>query len=257
MVNAFMETLCYWSELAEEERKAVEALGGHRLFFTRGGEVADLALPEGDVLILLSCWAARFQERPNGRRVIFELLLPGDLADVEADLVGTEIVGGAILSSGYALLVKRHQLEELVKYEAIARAMRAAKIGRQAIRREWLVNVGSRKVEPRLAHLLCELSLRARRAGCGAGAVSEMPLTQTDLSEALCVSDAHLNVALQRLRKLGLVELAQKQLTIRNWPQLADLAEFDDAYLRRSAPLRRRKAVGAWSSSPQDLDLFS
>ena len=89
----------------------------------------------------------------------------------------------------------------------------------------------ARKAHQRLAHLLCELSARVNGAGLLQDDTLEMPLTQIDLAAALAMSTVHLNIALQRLRSAGLVELRDKHLVIRDRARLDAIAGFDDGYL--------------------------
>ena len=66
---------------------------------------------------------------------------------------------------------------------------------------------------------------RARSDGYG------FPLTQRELSECLGLTVVHANRTLQELRRRGLVELENRQLTIRDRRGLEGIAEFDPAYL--------------------------
>ena len=59
----------------------------------------------------------------------------------------------------------------------------------------------------------------------------EFPLTQRELSECLGLTVVHANRTLQELRRRGLVELENRQLTIRDRRGLEGVAEFDPAYL--------------------------
>jgi CRP-like cAMP-binding protein len=144
-------------------------------------------------------------------------------------------VGMVMLSAGCVQFVPSEAMEEILQHEAIAAGMRWAELARESVHREWIVNVGSRKVHVRLAHLLCELSVRMQGAVVSDGIVCEMPLTQADLADALCVSDVHLNVAMQGLRRSGMIQVAAKRLRILDWSRLAALAEFDDEYLHPRA----------------------
>ena len=248
MLAVLSNVLRCWSDLGPAEKEAIGNLPGKRLFLARGDDpFARAAFPD-HALLMLDGWAAEYMCRPTGHRIIVEFLLPGDMTHLEPRAMNPQAVGTMMLSSGCVQRIPLEAIQRLLRNEAVATALRSAQLMREAVRREWLVNVGSRKVDAGLAHLLCELSVRARQAGRGNGTVCEMPLTQSDLADALCVSDAHLNVAVQRLRKLKLVSLANKQLRILDWPALVQLAEFDDEYLRPAPVIAHgpaSQAVGA------------
>jgi len=116
---------------------------------------------------------------------------------------------------------------------------------------EWLVNIASRKAHARLAHLLCELSIRMNSIDLLDHDVCDMPLTQIDLANALAMTNVHLNVALQRLRAAKLVDVSARHLTILCRPQLEAIAEFDDEYLLRwpTELPDRRQANMRWADS--------
>ena len=51
--------------------------------------------------------------------------------------------------------------------------------------REWIANVGRRDAQTRIAHLLCEFSLRLKVAGLGVETDYELPMTQEQLADCV------------------------------------------------------------------------
>jgi DNA-binding transcriptional regulator LsrR (DeoR family) len=82
-----------------------------------------------------------------------------------------------------------------------------------------------------MAHLFCELYVRLKIVGRASHNSYEFPLTQRELSECLGLTVVHANRTLQELRRRGLVDLENRQLTIRNPSGLEGVAEFDSGYL--------------------------
>jgi DNA-binding transcriptional regulator LsrR (DeoR family) len=82
-----------------------------------------------------------------------------------------------------------------------------------------------------MAHLFCELHVRLDVVGRARSDGYEFPLTQRELSECLGLTVVHANRTLQELRRRGLVELENRQLTIRDRRGLEGVAEFDPGYL--------------------------
>ena len=82
-----------------------------------------------------------------------------------------------------------------------------------------------------MAHLFCELHARLDIVGRARSDGFELPLTQRELAECLGLTVVHANRTIQELRRRGLVELENRQLTIRDPRGLVGLAEFDPAYL--------------------------
>ncbi|MDB5413317.1 MAG: cyclic nucleotide-binding protein, partial [Rubritepida sp.] len=100
-----------------------------------------------------------------------------------------------------------------------------------AVQREWTVNLGQRGATERMAHLLCELYLRLRLVGLADDDSCELPLTQSDLADAVGLSPVHVNRVLQELRTSGLIGLRGRILTIPSIDALRDAAMFEASYL--------------------------
>ena len=113
----------------------------------------------------------------------------------------------------------------------IALALRKAQLVDAATLREWLVNVGRRSADERIAHLMCELLLRLRAVGRTAGDGYALPITQEDLADTTGLTSVHVNRMLGTLKQRGLIELSGRQLQIVDLAGLEALAEFKPNYL--------------------------
>lgn len=100
-----------------------------------------------------------------------------------------------------------------------------------SIYREWVVNVAQREAPSRMAHLFCEIRVRAEAAGLAQGDTCPFPVTQGDLGEMTGLSLVHVNRTLQDLRGRDLVGFGQGVLTIHDWPALVELGDFRTNYL--------------------------
>ena len=80
-----------------------------------------------------------------------------------------------------------------------------------AIFREWMINIGRRRAEARLAHLLCELFLRHKAVGLVQDHSIPFPITQGELGDAVGFSTVHVNRMLQELRAQNLLSLENRR----------------------------------------------
>ena len=117
-------------------------------------------------------------------------------------------------------------------HPAVAQALRVAALIEDATMREWLMNIGRRSAEERIAHLFCELHARFAAVDLVYDDSFRLPLTQFDLGDTVGLSYVHVNRTLQSLRHLGLITLRGKTLSILNQPALQAMAEFRPAYLQ-------------------------
>jgi len=102
---------------------------------------------------------------------------------------------------------------------------------------EHLVGIGRRDALARMAHFLLELGSRLALVGIGSKHGFDCPLTQYHLADTLGLSAVHVNRVLRQLREKGLVTFRDGHVTVHDYEGLAELAEFDPAYLDQTGPL--------------------
>jgi CRP-like cAMP-binding protein len=137
----------------------------------------------------------------------------------------------ATLSPCKVVHIPRSRILELTERPAIARALWWAALVDEATLREWLLNVGAREADERVAHLLCELLLRLKLVGLVNGASYALPITQADLADTVGLSTVHINRVLQRLRAKNLIEFSHQRLVIPDVAALNAFSGFDPNYL--------------------------
>jgi CRP-like cAMP-binding protein len=130
--------------------------------------------------------------------------------------------------------IPRARFDELIETRpALVRAFWWMQLVDEGTLRAWIVSMGRRRSMERVAHLMCELWVRACNIGLTHGDRFELPLTQIVLSDALGLTPVHVNRVLRKLRLAGVMELGTGTLVIADIAQLARVAGFDDNYLHR------------------------
>lgn len=99
--------------------------------------------------------------------------------------------------------------------------------------RAWITSMGRRTSIERVAHLMCELYLRARNIGLTSATELELPLSQLLLADSLGMTPVHLNRVLKKLRLSGAMTLKRGSLVITDPLMLTEIAGFDENYLHR------------------------
>ena len=189
------------------------------------GEASD------DVHLILEGFACRNKVLADGTRQIVAYLVPGDFCDLHIFILNAMDHSITTLSPCRVVDIPRRRVLEFAERPALARAMWWATLVDEAILREWLVNIGARPAEQRVAHLLCELHLRLKTVGLADGGAYELPLTQADLAETMGLSNVHVNRVLQRLRADGLITLKGRNLVILDIARLRQFSGFTANYL--------------------------
>jgi CRP-like cAMP-binding protein len=93
--------------------------------------------------------------------------------------------------------------------------------------------MGRRSSTERVAHLMCELYLRARNIGLTGDGEFALPLSQPVLADALGMTAVHINRVLKELRLAGAMGVKRGGVSILNPVQLVQIAGFDENYLHR------------------------
>jgi DNA-binding transcriptional regulator LsrR (DeoR family) len=65
----------------------------------------------------------------------------------------------------------------------------------------------------------------------------ELPMTQTDLADALGLTSVHVNRVLQVLRADGLMDIRKNFVTLGDAEKLMKIGDFDDGYLHQDPEL--------------------
>jgi CRP-like cAMP-binding protein len=183
--------------------------------------------------LLIEGWACRFKSLPDGRRQIIGFVMPGELCSSWAAAMGPMEHGVRALSPVRVANVDRAVvLSRMDQHSALVDRMRLAAAREHTILGAWLLNIGQRKAPERIAHLFCELATRMHNMGLPrVDGGYEVPLTQTDLADALGLTSVHVNRVLQKLRERGFIGFRRGVLSIRDVPALCAYVEFKDGYL--------------------------
>jgi CRP-like cAMP-binding protein len=160
--------------------------------------------------------------------------MPGDCCDMHASVLEKMEHSIATLTPAQVCRIPRARMEDLIlTRRALTRAFWWTQLVDEDTLRAWIVSMGRRNSLQRVAHLMCELYVRAHNIGLFAGDRFELPLTQVVLGDALGLTAVHVNRVLRKLRVSGVMELAAGSLIIADISKLAHVAGFDDNYLHR------------------------
>lgn len=232
MIEKHLLKLRARDDLSADEEKAIRDLVANvvelpadRTFIRAGQELRESTL-------LLEGWMARAKDLPNGQRQICELHLAGDFADLHAFTLkhlDHEII---TITRCTVAMVPHERLKHVTeRFPHLTRIFWFMTNIDAAIHREAAVSLARRSARSRMAHLFCEMLIRLRIVGLTDGDAYDFPLTQVELGEVLGLTSVHVNRTLQELRRMELVELEGRRLTILDLEQLTRVAEFDAAYL--------------------------
>ncbi len=191
---------------------------------------------EGDepenVFLIMEGLACRYKSTWEGGRQIFAYLVPGDFCDLHVALLDEMDHSIATLSACSVVTIPKRKVLELTETRpALTRAFWWCSLVDEAVLREWIVNVGSRPAEQRIAHLFCELHARLKAVGLTSDGSFVLPITQTELGDTVGLTAVHANRSLRALREAGLVTFRDDIVQMNDMARLQAFAGFNPNYL--------------------------
>lgn len=231
-LDPLVQKLEYAQPLSAEDRAAVLELP-HSL---KALEPHSYIVREGDKpknsCLLRSGFAFRHKVVADGGRQICSIHMKGDVVDLQNSLLGYADHSVQALTRIEVAFIPREAIRQIAfDRPAVGMAMWFDTLVDGSIFREWITNVGRRQARPRLAHLLCEFSLRLEAAGLGKRDDYTLPMTQEQLADCTGLTPVHVNRTLRGMDADGLLSRTNRSVTVSDWKKLAKVGDFRSAYL--------------------------
>lgn len=188
---------------------------------------------------LVSGWACRFRHLSDGRRQIFDFVLPGEGIGVclrPAPLANTSTTALTPVRLVDAAPLLRAEALDSCKELVCALQTHADADERRML--DQVVRLGRLSALERLAHLILDLHQRLVVVGQADGDRFSLPLTQETLADALGLSVVHVNRTIQELRRQNLVQLERGVVRLPDRDGLARLAGYERPEHRSGQPGR-------------------
>jgi CRP-like cAMP-binding protein len=216
---------------AEEEQVLREAISGVRELgagrvIVRSGQMLS------ESTLLFDGFVCRYKDLAEGQRQIMEIHVAGDFLDLHGFLLKRIDHSVAAMTPVRFATVPHDALRRITEtHPHLTRILWFSTLIDAAIHREKILSIGRRSAVARVAHVLCELSVRLKLVGLANDEGYSLPLTQADLADATGLTSVHVNRMLRRLRDDEILTFRGGQVRIHDWQRLQRLAEFDTAYL--------------------------
>ena len=190
----------------------------------------------GPVFVVLEGWVCRYKILPNGTRQIVGFLMPGDCCDLHIALLAEMDHSIQTITPAMVARIGRSEMDALLEqHPAVAKAMYISQLIDEGTMRAWITSMGRRTSVERLAHLICELYIRAGNVGIEVEPEFAMPLSQLLMADSLGMTPVHLNRVVKELRLRRAMTVTRGKVVVSNPQLLSKIAGFDETYLHRRA----------------------
>lgn len=235
MPNAFVRKIRAFAALDDDDVRELERACKNTQSFAARYDLIREGDKPGPVFVVLEGWGCRYKLLPEGGRQITAFLMPGDFCDMHVAVLDEMDHNIATLTPARVAMIARPEMEALIASRpSLTHAFWRTQLVDESVLRAWIVSMGRRNAIERVAHLLCELYVRAANIGLidGSGEF-ELPLTQVVLADALGLTPVHVNRVLRNLRENKAITLKRGKLIVADTGKLVRIAGFDDNYLHR------------------------
>ena len=230
--NSLIRKLQSIFALTDDERQALKDLPMQIVALKENQDIVRMGDRPSRSCLMLSGLSCTYNMTGDGKRQIHAFHIPGDIPDLQSlhlKVLDTSLGTLTPCSVGFITHEDLHKLCE--RHYRIASAFWRETLVDGAIFREWMTSIGQREAYPRIAHLMCEMLVRMRAVGLADGYSCDLPITQTEIGDALGITTVHVNRVLQAMRTDGLIELKGERLNIPDWEKLMEAGDFDPTYL--------------------------
>lgn len=230
-LQRFVDRLAVHSPLSDDERQAILDLPGYSNHMRANDDIVAVGDQVDYACLITHGIVGSFGQAKGGSRQITALHIPGDMAGLQSVVQPDATLGLQALSATTICRIPHQALRALTgAFPAIAEAFWRNGAIDAAVLSQWTIKLGRLDAVGKLAHLLCEMSLRYG-GQFGRRNSFEFPVTQTHLANVLGLTAIHVNRTVKVIRDEGLVTIAGRTVEIHDWDQLAKRGEFGPAYL--------------------------
>jgi CRP-like cAMP-binding protein len=238
--QSLLNHLSRFGDLTDDDCDAVTRLPGELKALKRHEDVSKAGTAPCFSVVVVTGFLQRHVSRRDGSRQIHSFYLPGDAPSLESlhlDYLDSNL--GAAIPSEVAM-IPHAELHGLMRERpSVQKLVWRSSLIQSSLYREWLTRNSRLTASGGMAHMFCEIYLRAKAAGLVESNSCEMPLTQEMLADALGLTGVHVNRTLQQLRELGFVDHHRGRLFVHDFDRLASFSDFDPTYLHLTSGHRR------------------
>jgi CRP-like cAMP-binding protein len=231
--NPLVAKLSKFVPLSAAEIDLLEALCAREERFRAGANIFEEGDAPRSAFVLTRGMACRYRLLPDGRRQILAFLMPGDFSELHVFLLkATDHSVAAIMATRIAAIERESVVDIVANHPRLGAALWWCAMQEAAMARERIVALGRRNARGRIAYLLCELVWRQQAINMAEDHTVRLPLTQTDLADAIGLTAVHVNRVLQGFRQNRVIMLRERRLTVVDFTTLQAIAGLTPNYLQ-------------------------
>jgi CRP-like cAMP-binding protein len=227
--DVLIRRLSHFAHLTAEELMLLRSVAASPQQIPLGTEIIHESQLLDTPFALMAGWGCRYRALPDGRRQIFDFILPGELYGMCHRPQAVALTTAVTLTP--AVIADARVIADVIvhkpgQYPNLEAALFSTASLDEAYLLNQIVRIGRQTAYERVSHLILELHARLKSVGLAEDWSYALPLTQEILADALGLSVVHLNRTLQQLRREALIEFKSGKMTILQPGSLEAAANF-------------------------------
>lgn len=228
----FITRLRSHSPLDDEDVSCLEAIAGETRRVAAGTFASRDGQSPSTCSLLNSGIAVNHKVVGAGGRQIVGMFLAGELLDFDGLFLETIDFNIQAISDCQVTLFQCHDMiRVLFERPSIGKALFRDNAIRSAISREWMTNLGRRDSTTKVAHLLCEISLRLTLSGDATDNCFKLPINQEQIADIIGVTTMHVSRVLRSLEEDRVIDRQDRIITVLDEGRLKTMGDFSPTYL--------------------------
>lgn len=220
------------SPVSAEEVNAINAIASKTRSFEPGAYVFREGLTNPEYAFVLSGYFYKQKVTTQGHRQILSVAIPGDALNPELRILNSPDVSVQCMSNATVAYISFKNLNECIDvFPNIGFALDMSMLAEVRRLREWLLNIGGRDGQSRIANFISEFALRTKIRGLSDGISFDMPLSQELIGNAVGMTAVHVNRILKRLVSDNLLQYKDRTYKILDLNRFQDVGEFTGNYI--------------------------
>ena len=229
--NALIARLERYTDLTIGERAAIQEAGTGQRRIALGERLIDENAPNEHLYIVEDGWLHASRDLVSGARQILRLHYPGDLVGTSSIAWARASTTLTALSAGLVTPVPKVALGQVFKAQPwLAALLYAVAAAEDVAMSDRLTSLGRTNAVERLATLLLDMLARLRMARDGTVDTIDLPLTQSEIGDALGLTSIHVNRTFRSMETRGMIVREGRRVRLPNEAALIAMVGFVDRY---------------------------
>ncbi len=229
--SALSVRLAHYLNLTPAEAAALEDMQGNRRRLIAGEVLVEAGGPIDSLFVVQQGWLHSSTRPPIGGRQILRFHYPGDLIGTSSIAWSQAAATLTAVSDCIVTDVPKTRLGELLAEQGrLAGLLYAVAAAENVALSDRLTSIGRMNAIQRLSTLLLDMLARLRVTAGGVVDSFDLPLTQTDLGDALGLTKVHVNRTVREMEARAMISRTGRRIRILDEAALVAFTGFVDRH---------------------------